>query len=264
MRDSSTGPTIRSSTCAAGSSGTAPTYINRTNYPFHFNREREPPEIEANYTLYMYEALRAIKQACEAVRLGSRARGGDLPRQRRAIDRIARPRVRTTYQGDPSLTGNSHTTSPSSCRSATWRSAGACGRSSGPDITKHPNKNFNIRVIEDETAFRFAYVMHIVAGIKRALDEGRKRYVLILPAPNPHYAFVAKMINDLNIPCHHVHTFNMDEYADQDGNTAPRSWAADSSIGCGTTCSTASSRNCGCPRARSISPPRRTWATTRR
>jgi len=92
------------------------------------------------------------------------------------------------------------------------------------DITKHPNENFQIRVIDDETAFRFGYITHIVAGIKRALDEGRKKYVLILPAPNPHYAYVAKMINDLNIPCHHVHTFNMDEYADQDGNTAPRSW----------------------------------------
>jgi glucosamine-6-phosphate deaminase len=92
------------------------------------------------------------------------------------------------------------------------------------DVAQHPNGNFRIRVIEDETAFRFGYVMHIVAGIKRALDEGRRRYVLILPAPNPHYAFVAKLLNDLNIPCHHVHTFNMDEYADQDGNTAPRSW----------------------------------------
>jgi len=92
------------------------------------------------------------------------------------------------------------------------------------DVDKHPNKNFSIRVIENDVAFQFAYVMDIVAGIKRALDEGRKRYVLILPAPNPNYAYVAKMLNDMNIPCHHVHTFNMDEYADQDGNTAPRSW----------------------------------------
>jgi uncharacterized protein len=44
-------------------------YVNRTDYPFHFNRERELPEIEARYTLFMYEALRAIKQACEAVQL---------------------------------------------------------------------------------------------------------------------------------------------------------------------------------------------------
>lgn len=38
-------------------------YINRTNHPFYFNKEREAPEIEATYTLYMYEALRAIRQA---------------------------------------------------------------------------------------------------------------------------------------------------------------------------------------------------------
>lgn len=40
------------------------TYINRTSYPFYFNKEREAPEIEARYTLYMYEALRAFKDAC--------------------------------------------------------------------------------------------------------------------------------------------------------------------------------------------------------
>lgn len=39
-------------------------YINRTSYPFHFNTNREPPEVEAGYTLYMYEALKALKDAC--------------------------------------------------------------------------------------------------------------------------------------------------------------------------------------------------------
>ena len=91
------------------------------------------------------------------------------------------------------------------------------------DLCKHPNKNFQIRIIEDSATFAFSYVMDIVAGIKRALDEGR-HHAIILPAPNPQYAFVAQMINQLRIPCHHVHTFNMDEYADEDGNTAPHDW----------------------------------------
>ena len=39
-------------------------YMNRTSHPFHFNRDREAPEVEARYTLFMYEDLRAIKQAC--------------------------------------------------------------------------------------------------------------------------------------------------------------------------------------------------------
>ena len=108
-----------------------------------------------------------------------------------------------------------------------FRDAAVCRRVraiSRKDLCDHPNDNFRIRVIEEETAFRFSYVMHIVAGIKRALDEGRRRYVLILPAPNPQYAFVAHLINELNIPCRHVHTFNMDEYADQDGRSPLRDW----------------------------------------
>jgi uncharacterized protein len=41
------------------------TYVNRTNHPFYFNRDREGADTEAKYTLYMYEDLRAIKKACE-------------------------------------------------------------------------------------------------------------------------------------------------------------------------------------------------------
>ncbi len=48
-------------------------YINRTNYPFRFNTEREPPEIEATYTLYMYEALKALKDACLQLDVGHEA-----------------------------------------------------------------------------------------------------------------------------------------------------------------------------------------------
>ncbi|MBN1591299.1 MAG: amidohydrolase family protein [Pirellulales bacterium] len=47
------------------------TYVNRTSYPFYFNKDREPPEIEATYTLFMYEALLAIKQACDDLALTS-------------------------------------------------------------------------------------------------------------------------------------------------------------------------------------------------
>ncbi len=48
-------------------------YLNRTSYPFYFNKEREAPGIEAGYTLFMYEDLRAIKQACEDLGINSRA-----------------------------------------------------------------------------------------------------------------------------------------------------------------------------------------------
>ncbi|MFA7159875.1 MAG: hypothetical protein WC299_11285 [Kiritimatiellia bacterium] len=92
------------------------------------------------------------------------------------------------------------------------------------DICKHPNKNFRIDVIEQDDAFGFAFLLDIVTGIKRSLDEGKKSYVMILPATNPYYAWAAEMINRLRIPCQHVHTFNMDEYADENGRTAPADW----------------------------------------
>lgn len=44
-------------------------YVNRTSYPFYFNKERETPEIEARYTLFMYEDLYGIKQACATLGL---------------------------------------------------------------------------------------------------------------------------------------------------------------------------------------------------
>jgi len=45
-------------------------YVNRTNRDFFFNKRREAPEIEADYTLYMYEAIKAIKDTCEELGLG--------------------------------------------------------------------------------------------------------------------------------------------------------------------------------------------------
>jgi|GEM_PF-27908 len=90
------------------------------------------------------------------------------------------------------------------------------------DFFKHPNKNFRIRSYPNKETMKLQFVLHIVAGIKKSLDE-KKQHVIILPAWC-FYPEVADLINQLNIPCHHVHTFNMDEFADQDGKAAPREW----------------------------------------
>jgi glucosamine-6-phosphate deaminase len=91
-------------------------------------------------------------------------------------------------------------------------------------ITQHPNPDFRIRVIEDAAEFYGAFATDIVMRIVQARDEGR-RCVLILPVgPVPQYAVAAEMINRLGIDCGHVITFNMDEYADENGQTAPAEW----------------------------------------
>ncbi len=92
------------------------------------------------------------------------------------------------------------------------------------DISKHPNPDFKIEVIQDEAQFYAAFATDIVVRIKQTLDAGR-RFAAIFPVgPTAQYPIAARMINQLRIPMHHVHSFNMDEYADEDGNTAPPDW----------------------------------------
>ena len=92
------------------------------------------------------------------------------------------------------------------------------------DITKHPNPDFKIRVIEEPSRFYFEFALDILTRIQRSLRE-KKNLVLILPVgPTPQFQMLARLINELKISCHHVHTFNMDEYADENGRTAPASW----------------------------------------
>ncbi len=92
------------------------------------------------------------------------------------------------------------------------------------DITKHPRSNFKIRVIEDLSEFYGAFAVDIVSRIVQARDENRQ-CVLILPVgPVPQYAIAARMINELKLDCSHLVTFNMDEYADENGQTAPPDW----------------------------------------
>lgn len=49
------------------------TYKNRTSHPFHFNQQREAPGVEADYTLFMYEDIYGIKQACTELGLNEPA-----------------------------------------------------------------------------------------------------------------------------------------------------------------------------------------------
>ena len=79
-------------------------------------------------------------------------------------------------------------------------------------------------MIDDAGAFYAAFAADLVGRIRAARDEGRT-FVAILPVgPMPQYELAARMINDERLSLAHVHTFNMDEYANEDGVTAPVSW----------------------------------------
>lgn len=90
------------------------------------------------------------------------------------------------------------------------------------DIEKHPNPDFKIRVVPDWQP-EFEMIADMFQKIKASDDEDRQ-VVLILPNPNHGYIKVASLINRFRVNCRNLHTFIMDEYADQDGNIAPESY----------------------------------------
>ncbi|HET8754599.1 MAG TPA: hypothetical protein VFM58_01230 [Solirubrobacteraceae bacterium] len=91
-------------------------------------------------------------------------------------------------------------------------------------LTEHPNPQFRISTIDDAREFYTRFAADLVGRIRAASEEDRP-FVAILPVgPMPQYEIAAEMINAERLSLRHVHTFNMDEYANEDGVTAPPSW----------------------------------------
>jgi len=90
------------------------------------------------------------------------------------------------------------------------------------DFLNHPNSNLSIQVVKDFDVW-FMLMTDMFFRIKEAMESGEK-LVMILPQPWPFYSKIAYMINRSRINCKNLYTFNMDEYADQNGRIAPESW----------------------------------------
>ena len=90
------------------------------------------------------------------------------------------------------------------------------------DFLNHPNKNLDVQVMKDFDVW-FFFMMDIYFRIKEAMEAG-ERLVMILPQPWPLYEKVAYMLNRDKVDCRNLYTFNMDEYANEDGEIAPETW----------------------------------------
>ena len=97
-----------------------------------------------------------------------------------------------------------------------------CRKITRDQITAHPNPELRIQVLPDHE-IEFRWLVDMFWRIKTASDEGRK-CVLIVPQPYTGYSKLAHMVNLFGLNCGHLHTFNMDEYANQDGVIAPETW----------------------------------------
>lgn len=90
------------------------------------------------------------------------------------------------------------------------------------DIDKHPNPDFQIRVVRDSD-LRMMWITDIYSRIMLAGKSGH-RIVMMMPNPCPVYRHLAYLINATKLDCKHVTWFALDEYADQDGRIAPPTW----------------------------------------
>ena len=90
------------------------------------------------------------------------------------------------------------------------------------DIAKKNNPDLKVAVIKDDD-IAFMRVWNIFSRIKEASEKDEK-LVLILPQPHPQYRKVAYLINKHRINCRKIYTFNMDEWADDEGNIAPETY----------------------------------------
>jgi glucosamine-6-phosphate deaminase len=91
-------------------------------------------------------------------------------------------------------------------------------------LSEHTNPDFRISIVDDRLEFYDRFARDLVDRIRAARDDGRQ-FVAILPVgPMPQYDIAVRLINEEGLSLDHVHTFNMDEYANEDGVTAPESW----------------------------------------
>ncbi len=89
-------------------------------------------------------------------------------------------------------------------------------------IARHRNPDFKITVMPGED-IEFLWIADMFHRIKTAMEAGEK-LVMITPNPWPRYARLAYLINKFQIDCRRLYTFNMDEYASDDGRIAPETW----------------------------------------
>lgn len=96
-----------------------------------------------------------------------------------------------------------------------------CNNNKVEDRQSFWNKDFN--PVRCETLGEFdTYMGHEIAlEIKKARDNGEKIAFILPVGPMGMYKWAVYFLKQWNVKCDHVHTFNMDEWSDADGNTLP-------------------------------------------
>ena len=88
-------------------------------------------------------------------------------------------------------------------------------------VTRESFWNKDFSPVECENIYEFdAYMGHEIAlKIKQARDNKEKIALIIPVGPMGMYKWAVYFLTEWNVKCDHVYTFNMDEWADAEGNT---------------------------------------------
>jgi len=86
---------------------------------------------------------------------------------------------------------------------------------------KHWHADFQPTAVADVGEMDARMGEAIASQILAARQSGRKLALILPVGPMGMYAHVVRRITAAKIPCDHVWTFNMDEWADAQGNTMP-------------------------------------------
>ena len=81
------------------------------------------------------------------------------------------------------------------------------------------NPDFQIAECLNVEEFDMMLGHEIALEIKRARDEGKKLILIVPVGPMGMYRWAVYFLKAWKVSCDHVYGFNMDEWADQDGNT---------------------------------------------
>ncbi len=90
-------------------------------------------------------------------------------------------------------------------------------------VAREPFWHNDFNPVECENIYEFDTLMghEIALKIKEARDRGEKLAMILPVGPMGMYKWATYFLNEWNVKCDHVYTFNMDEWADADGNTLP-------------------------------------------
>lgn len=90
------------------------------------------------------------------------------------------------------------------------------------ELDRHPNPDYRIRILPDDR-IEPAWMDDILQRLRQSSQTGGQ-LVMLMPNPWPNYTKVAEVVNRERISLRNVHTFNLDEYANEDGRIAPEDW----------------------------------------